>query len=161
MKLRIETVSLIAVAVLAGCATQAPLPPKSGVEQISFRHQPPSFCGRCESFNFVVSAAGRLVIEKGHWAGNYSNWQRRREVRQISQGQFETFKGILEPYKPDLDTLRDHEGCANYITDNEGTIVTWLGGDGRRTRVFDFGCLDDPAKNEAVRSAPKALGIPD
>lgn len=101
-----------------------------------------------------------MVIESGHWAGNYRNWQRWREVRQLAPGQFAAFKGILEPYKPKRDIPPSETACANYIADNDGAIVEWIGGDGRRTRVFDFGCLDDRAMNEAVRSAPKALGLP-
>jgi hypothetical protein len=161
MKLGIGTVALIAVATLGACATEAASPPKSRGEQISFRPQPPPFCGRCETTDLVVSADGLLVIERGHWAGNYRNWQRRREVRQITPGQFAAFKGILEPYKPNRDTPPSEPACANYITDNDGAIVEWITDEGRRTRVFDFGCLDDRAMNEAVRSAPKALGLPD
>ena len=160
MKLGVETVALIAVAALAACATHAGSGPKSGVEQISFRPQSPPFCGRCETTNLVVSADGRMVIERGHWAGNYRNWQRRRKVRQVAPGQFAAFKGILEPYKPQRGTEPSETVCLNYMTDNDGVIVEWIGHDGHRARVFDFGCLDDRAMNEAVRSAPKALGLP-
>lgn len=161
MKIGIESIALVVIVGVAGCATQASVPAKSGVEQISFRPQLPPFCGRCETVNFVVRENGQLIVERGHWAGNYRNWQRRREVRQITPEQFAAFKGILEPYKPNQNTSPGEIACVNYITDNDGTLVEWLGGDGRSTRIFDFGCLDDRAMNEAVRSAPKVLAIPD
>lgn len=159
MKRGIETVALIAVALLAGCASQAPLQPGPALEQISFRPRSPPFCGRCETINVLASADGQLVIERGNWAGIYRNWERRREVRQITPSQFAAFRGILEPYKPDQNAPVREEACANFITDNGGAIVEWIGGDGRLARVFDFGCLDDRAMNEAVRSAPRALGL--
>jgi hypothetical protein len=161
MKLGLVIAALVAVAPIAGCAAQSTLPLASGVERISLRPQPPPFCGRCETAAVVVSADGRLVIERGHWAGNYRNWKRRREVRQVTPEQFAAFKGILETYKPSQNTPPGGTACANYISDNDGAIVEWIGGDGRRARVFDFGCLDDRAMNEAVRSAPKALGLVD
>lgn len=161
MKRGIETVALIVVALLAGCASRAPLQPGPAAEQISFRPQSSPFCGRCATINVLAGADGQLVIERGHWAGNYCNWERRREVRQITPGQFAAFRGILEPYKPDQNTPVGEEACVNFITDTDGAIVEWIGGDRRLARVFDFGCLDDQAMNEAVRSAPRALGLQD
>lgn len=161
MKLGIRTVALIAVALLAGCANQAPLQPRPAIEQISFQPQSPPFCGRCEAIKVLAGADGQLVIERGHWAGNYRNWERRREVRQITQDQFAAFRSILAPYKPDPNAPAGEVACANFITDNVGVIVEWIGGDKHLARVFDFGCLDDQAMNEAVRSAPRALGILD
>lgn len=68
--------------------------------------------------------------------------------------QFLEFKARLAPYKPDRDVMND---CKDYLTDNDGAVVEWITGEDTRVRVFDFGCRDDKAMVEAVRSAPKVL----
>lgn len=153
----LSAVVLFAAATLSGCASLSR--PTQGAERISFQPQPAPFCGRCESTNLVVTADGQLHIEVGHWGGHYRNWKRERSIRQITLAQFEDFKRRLEAYRPAEDTLRGDAACVNYITDQDGVLVEWSNGEERQTRVFDFGCLDDPAMNEAVRTAPSALGL--
>jgi hypothetical protein len=147
----------LAVAV-SGCAGTPP-PGAAAIERISFRPDPPPFCGRCETTTFTVAADGEVRIETGYWAGSYHDWRRQRTVKHVTAEQFAEFKRRLAPYKPTHDLLQGEVGCRNYITDNDGAIVEWSNGAERLKRVFDFGCLDDRAMNEAVRGAPGTLGL--
>jgi hypothetical protein len=152
---------VIVAAFLGGCAV-VPMPEPGlapGVERISFEPQPAPFCGRCENTKLIVTRDGQLLVEVGHWGGNYRNWQRQRTVRRITSAQFANFKQALEAYKPKEDVLRVDESCANYTHDQDGLRVEWAKGEDRRVRVFDFGCLDDRAMNEVVRASPEALGL--
>ncbi|UAL10861.1 hypothetical protein [Caulobacter segnis] len=151
-------VSTILVATtLAGCASAPPIAP--AVERIAFAPTPPPFCGRCETVKFVASADGVLRVEAGYWAGNYRDWRRRREVRQITPEQFADFKARLAPYRGQRDIAGGEAGCQSYHTDDAGLRVEWVSDSGRRVRVFDFGCEDDPAMNRIVSAAPTALGL--
>jgi hypothetical protein len=151
-------VALIAVTV-SGCATVTQPPAAPGVQQISFELQEPPFCGRCETTKLVATSDGHLLIEVGHWGGNYRNWKRQRSVRPITLEQFAEFKQALDAYRPTQNALQSNEQCANYIHDQAGLLVEWTNGNERRVRVFDFGCADDRAMNEAVQAAPKVLGL--
>jgi hypothetical protein len=154
----LATLALCAGAALSGCAA-TPAPGAAAIERISFQPAPGPFCGRCENTQFTVGADGEVQIETGYWAGRYRDWRRQRTVKHVTAEQFAEFKRRLAPYKPTQDLLQGEVGCRNYITDNGGAIVEWSDSAERRKRVFDFGCLDDRAMNDAVRGAPSALGL--
>lgn len=157
MRLAVILFAPIAVAALSACASQPAL--DRGVEQISFEPQPAPFCGVCETTSFVVTATGELRIEKGRWRGNYRHWERRRETKRVTAAQYEAFKQTLEPYVRGESGPTTTASCVDYIPDQDGALVRMTGKDGSRLRAFDFGCLDDSAMNDVVRSAPKVLGL--
>ena len=160
MRAQIGFFAILSAAVLGGCTTvpasEVGLAP--GVERISFLPETAPFCGRCENTKLIATSEGQLLVEVGHWGGKYRNWQRKRTVRRITSVQFANFKQALEAYKPKEDVLRGDENCLNYIHDQDGLRVEWAKGEDRRVRIFDFGCLDDRAMNEAVRASPETLG---
>lgn len=148
----------LSVALLpAGCASPGLAEFRSGEsEWIAFEEQPPPFCGRCDSTQLVALSSGRVLIERGHWEGNYRDWRVSRHTVQLSSDQIARFRATLAPYKPMRDTVPDAD-CADYITDQDGAVVTWREDGIEVRRVFDFGCLDDRQMNDAVRQSIRSL----
>lgn len=149
--------SILSVLFLAGCATLPEIP--EGLEKIAFEPQPPPFCGRCETTNFVAVSDGRVWIERGYWVRDHKDWRVSRRLVHTSPEQFVLLRERLEPYKSPRSTGSSETDCGSYISDNDGAIVTWSSNGVETRRVFDFGCLDDREMNDAVRNAHDVLGI--
>lgn len=126
------------------------------MDRISFEEQPPPFCGRCETTSFIALSDGRVLVERGYWAGDYRNWRTRRRTIDTTPEQYSRFREALAPYKPTRDTAPSDD-CATGLSDQDGVIVRWSEDGTEVYRYFDFGCLDDPVMNEAVRRAPQEL----
>ena len=142
---------------LVGCANPGLEEFRSGESDwIAFDEQPHPFCGRCDSTRLVALSSGRVLIERGHWEGNYRDWRVSRRTVQLSSDQLARFRATLAPYKPLRDTAPDAD-CAGYITDQDGAVVTWLEDGNEVRRVFDFGCLGDRQMNDAVRQSIQPL----
>ena len=141
----------------AGCASPGLAEFRSGEsEWIAFDEQPPPFCGRCDSARLVALSSGLVLIERGHWEGTYRDWRVSRHTVQLSPDQNARFRATLAAYKPLRDTVPAAD-CADYITDQDGAVVTWLEDGNEVRRVFDFGCLDDRQMNDAVRQSIQRL----
>jgi hypothetical protein len=142
---------------LAGCASPGLAEFRSDAsEWIAFDEQPPPFCGRCDCTRLVALGDGRVLIERGHWEGNYKDWRVSRRFVQVSSEQYDRFRETLAPYKPVRNTVPDAD-CAAYLTDQDGATVVWLDDGIEVSRVFDFGCLDDRQMNDAIRQSIQRL----
>lgn len=142
---------------LAGCAGSPAFDVPQGMDRIAFEEQPPPFCGRCETTSFIALSDGRVMVEQGYWAGDYRNWRTRQRIIETTPEQYGRFREALAPYKPARSA--PPPDCATGLFDQDGAIVRWFEDGTEVYRYFDFGCLDDPESNDAVRRALQELVV--
>jgi hypothetical protein len=164
MKPRAYSIALAASlsSALIGCAGIPTEPARQDEELISYETSPGPFCGRCDTIKIVATSDGRVWIEQGHWAGNYSDWQTRRRYPRVTPARFARFQARLAPHRPvGLHDMTDPDNCTEFWHDMSEVSVRWKGGGADGTLRFYFGCDPDlnAALTEALQAAPAELAI--
>jgi hypothetical protein len=156
--------TMAAMLMLAGCATDGAAPPRDrpgavGAETITYRTQP---CfGACPVYTVSVSSDGH-----GTFTGTRFTVVTGERAFTLSRAEYDRFAALLAPYRPDSGEVRYEMGsdnCGPAPTDMPGAEVSWVGSSQTsRSLHFYFGCS---AKNRdlaaALRAAPDALPIAD
>jgi len=153
------------VLALPSCAYLSPPPTSSASPDgllITLENQPGPFCGRCDNVKIIASSDGRVWIEHGYWAGNYSDWTVERSLHRVPLTAFAQFRDRLNPFRPTGTlSLNDKPECVELASDFDGAEVQWRDATGNSRLILDFSC--DPearrAMANAIREAPILLGI--
>lgn len=157
-------VCLLLAQTACAAGPRAPSTPRTGDEElIAIETNPPGpACGRCNTLKLTASSTGRVWIERGYWAADYSIWQVRRRRVRVSPERFAAFRNHLRPLRPEGELRLDRpERCANFEDDLGGVRVGWRGGGRDSLLSYNFGCDRDTrrATADALVIAPRALGI--
>lgn len=149
------------VALLSGCASSRE-PQRASEDRILYATSPGPFCGRCDSLKLTVWPDGRVSVERGHWAGRYTDWRVSRKSLKATPEQAALFRQLLAPYRPAGAVRFDGPPhCATLTDDLPGVGVTWLEARREDHLEFSFGC-DTETRSlvvEVLRGAPALLGV--
>jgi hypothetical protein len=155
---------LSAIALVPACATipRVPAQMENGTELISLETSPGPFCGRCDSVKITALSDGRVWIEQGHWAGDYTDWRTTKRFETVSVEAFSRFRAALQAYRPHGKAIFvDQRNCTVLMADLDQIDVKWRDMESEDQLVFNFGC--DPQSRHAIadalRNAPGELGI--
>lgn len=131
-----------------------PATPGSANAIVTFASTPGTQCGACETVKISVSPGGKVLIERGHFNGNNSDWRYRRYPARVAPDRAAAFAARLAAYRPQG---RQLAACTAPAGRDSGVIVEWFEM-GRHDQLnVTFAC--DPQIAEAMRSAPELLGL--
>jgi hypothetical protein len=131
-----------------------PATPGSANAIVTFASTPGTQCGACETVKISVSPGGKVLIERGHFNGNNSDWRYRRYPARVSPDRAAAFTARLAAYRPQG---RQMATCSAPAGQDSGVTVEWFEM-GRHDQLnVTFAC--DAQVAEAMRSAPELLGL--